>query len=317
MKEPLQPQAPDGEAQLSYAWPEEMQSKLGKALFQATHNAHLSPQFSDEKLAELLEAYPREKLGIYRFPTYENASGKAEHGCAPHLTGAEILKAVQTGKIWLNLRAVNREVPEYKALADTIFEDLRTASGVSTLKEDMGVLISSPNIHVHYHLDIPLVCLVQLRGEKEIIVYPAGDPYVSSDEISDLVLNLKDEQMHYDAAFDSAATVVEMSPGVAVTWPQTAPHRVQNGNSMNVSLSCEFMTPEAILKANALHTNAILRKKGWNVAAFPKKMSVVTLFKAGLARVLKKLIKTSVQSPVPISFELQADGQIRPLLEAA
>ena len=270
MTEPLQPQAPADEVQLSYAWPEEMQSKLGKALFQATHNAHLSPQFSDEKLAELLDVYPREKLGIYRFPTYENASGKAEHGCAPNLTGAEILKAVQTGRIWLNLRAVNREVPAYKALADTIFEDLRAASGVSTLKEDMGVLISSPNIHVHYHLDIPLVCLVQLRGEKEIFVYPADDPYVSSDEISDMVLNLKDEQMHYDVAFDSAATVIEMTPGVAVTWPQTAPHRVQNGNSMNVSLSCEFMTTDAILKANALHTNAMLGRRAGTLLLFRK-----------------------------------------------
>ena len=46
-------------------------------------------------------------------------------------------------------------------------------------------------------------------------------------------------------------------------------------------------------------------------------MNVVTLFKAGAARVLKKLIKTSAKSPVPITFELQPDGQIRPLPKAA
>ena len=296
-----------------FHWPETLKQNLGKLTFQGTHNAHHLGRFSDAKLIELLDQYPRDKLGIYRFPSYAKAAQKAEHGCAPTLTGAEIMKAVNDGKIWLNLRAVNKELPEYQALAGTIFEQLKAASGTATFKEDVGVLISSPNIHVHYHLDIPLVCLVQLRGEKKISIYPTGAPFVEPGQLSDFALRRQDEQMTYSKSFDAEATVISLKPGLAVTWPQTAPHRVQNGNSVNVSLSCEFMTLEGILKANALYTNASLRKENSTRAVFPKKLNASALAKAGTARVLKKLSPLTEKTSTPVTFELVKGGKIKRL----
>lgn len=296
-----------------FRWPKDMRKNLGKETFQASHNAHHLEQFSDAKLAELLDLYPREKLGIYRFPSHDKSAQKAEHGCAPTLSGAEIMETVRKGQIWLNLRAVNKELPEYEALAETIFGQLKEASGTATFKEDVGVLISSPNIHVHYHLDIPLVCLVQLRGEKKVSIYPRRAPFVEPDQISDFALRRQDEQMTYSERFEAAANVVSLEPGLAVTWPQTAPHRVQNGDSLNVSLSCEFMTGEGILKANALHTNASLRNKNRQAQPFPEKVNLSTLTKAGAARVLKKVSPLPEKAPTPITFELLKDGEIKPL----
>lgn len=296
-----------------FYWPSTLRKSLGKSTFQAAHNLHHLDLFSDVKLAELLDRYPREKLGIYRFPDHSNSAQKAEHGHAPKLSGAEILEAVREGQIWLNLRAVNKELPEYEALADTIFDQLKQASGTTTFKEDVGVLISSPNIHVHYHLDIPLVCLVQLRGNKKISIYPKRAPFVEPDQISAFALRRQDEQMTYLKRFDDAADVISLEPGLAVTWPQTAPHRVQNGNSLNVSLSCEFMTAEGLLKANALHTNASLRKGGSLHAPFPNKVNLSTVAKAGAARVLKKISPLPDKAPTPLSFELLRGGQIKRL----
>lgn len=296
-----------------FYWPSALKKSLGDSTFQATHNLHHLDQFSDEKLAELLDRYPREKLGIYRFPDHSNSAKKAEHGHAPSLSGAEIMDAVREGQIWLNLRAVNKELPEYEALADTVFGQLKQASGMATLKEDVGVLISSPNIHVHYHLDIPLVCLVQLRGEKKISIYPKRAPFVEPDQISAFALRRQDEQMTYSERFESAANVISLEPGLAVTWPQTAPHRVQNGNSLNVSLSCEFMTAKGLLKANALHTNASFRKGNSQQAPFPNKVDLSTLAKAGAARILKKVSPLPEKSPTPLSFELCKGGEIKRL----
>jgi hypothetical protein len=43
------------------------------------------------------------------------------------------------------------------------------------------------------------------------------------------------------------------------------PHRVDNGPMMNVSVSMEFMTPKARIRANVLHANGVLRGAfGWN-----------------------------------------------------
>ncbi len=298
-----------------FRWPKDMRRNLGKATFQASHNAHHLEQFSDAKLAELLDLYPRDKLGIYRFPSHDKAAQKAEHGCAPTLSGEEIMEAVKNGQIWLNLRAVNKELPEYQALAETIFDQLKQASGTSTFKEDVGVLISSPNIHVHYHLDIPLVCLVQIRGEKKVSIYPGRAPFVEPDQLSDFALRRQDEQMTYSDRFESAANVVSLEPGLAVTWPQTAPHRVQNGNSLNVSLSCEFMTGEGLLKANALYTNASVRRKGRPTKPFPDSVNLSTLTKAGTARVLKKLSPLPEKAVTPITFELVKGGAVNPLVQ--
>ncbi|WP_416878406.1 GNAT family N-acetyltransferase [Litorimonas sp.] len=296
-----------------FYWPSTLKKSLGKSTYQAAHNLHHLDQFSDEKLAELLDRYPREKLGIYRFPDHSNSAQKAEHGHVPTLSGADILDAVRDGQIWLNLRAVNKELPEYEALAETIFDQLKQASGTATYKEDVGVLISSPNIHVHYHLDIPLVCLVQIRGDKKISIYPKRAPFVEPDQISAFALRRQDEQMTYQDRFEDAADVISLEPGLAVTWPQTAPHRVQNGNSLNVSLSCEFMTAEGLLKANALHTNASLRKDSSSHAPFPDKVNLSTVTKAGAARVLKKISPLPEKAPTALSFELLKGGEIKRL----
>ena len=289
-----------------FRWPADMRSRLGKEVFRATHDLHLDPMFSDTGLAELLDSYPRERLGIYRFPERAGEDADAEHGTAPDLSGAELLEAVQRGRVWFNLRAVNREVPTHTGLTERVFGPLRDAAGTRTLKEDVGVLISSPGIHVHYHLDIPLVCLVQLRGRKTLHVYPPEAPFVDAEELSAMVLRESDERMSYRAEFDARARAEELAPGDALTWPQTAPHRVTNGPMLNVSLSCEFMTPAAILRANAMHADAALR--GRTLPAAGRALSVGTLGRAVAARGLKRLRPPPERAPVPVTFALRADG---------
>ena len=293
-----------------YNWDNPAGASFGGAAFQATHNAHEGGQFTDEKLAKLLDAYPREQLGIYKFPDHSDGVVKADHGRAPKLTGAQILNAVKQGQIWLNLRAVNRHLPAFAELSDELFSQLEQAFGISTLKQDVGVLISSPNIHVHYHLDIPLVTLVQLRGEKTLYLYPAEPPFRSAAAIEKIARRTQDEELHFDHSFENSVQAVTLSPGMAITWPQTAPHRVQNSDSLNVSLSCEFMTMPAILRANAIYANSLLRDKLGVDPAYPEAVGALTMAKAGLARLSKKLSPLREKGPTPITFELLANGDV-------
>jgi hypothetical protein len=55
---------------------------------------------------------------------------------------------------------------------------------------------------------------------------------------------------------------MQMEPGDMFSWGQNMPHRVQNGATVNVSLSMEFMTPRALARANVLYANAKLRRMG-------------------------------------------------------
>lgn len=292
---------------MRFEWPHNTKGRLRHELLTAKHDAHTSPHFTDEGLAKLLDIYPRENLGIYRFPPHAEGRVQAIHGQAPELSGADILKAVETGQIWLNLRKVNDVAPEYETLAKDIFGPLDAASGERTLKRDVGVLISSPNIHVHYHLDVPMVCLVQIRGEKTLHLYPPHAPFAPANQIEAVALKEREEDIEFLDAFDASATKIAMQPGMAVTWPQNAPHRVQNGNMMNVSLSCEFMTAPALIRANAIYTNGIIRRKLGHTPAPLKNVGPHMIAKAAIARAIKLYSRPNDRGPTPITFQLNAE----------
>ena len=295
-------------------WQNEIQNEFDLSTLHAAHKLHESPLFSDEGLAEILDIYPRDRLGLYQFPPHATGRVQARHGCADGLSGAELLRAVQAGKIWLNLRAVNTYSGSYSDVADGIFGSIEQATGQKTMKHDVGLLISSPNIHVHYHLDIPLVCLVQLRGRKTIHVYPNKAPFAPADQIEAIALREREEDIHFEDAFDNAADVFELRPGQALTWPQNAPHRVQNADVMNVSLSCEFMTRAALLRANAIYANGRLRRRlGWT-PSLADKISTSIVLKAAAAQIAKRIYRRPQAVPVPKTFRvINAQGDTEEL----
>jgi len=66
--------------------------------------------------------------------------------------------------------------------------------------------------------------------------------------------------MPYQGWFDEHATVYELHPGEMITWPLYAPHRVENHDCLNVSVTMEHWTDE-IWRSYAVHYgNGVLRR---------------------------------------------------------
>ncbi len=294
---------------MQFHWPSQTRETFGKSLIEASHTLHADPRFEDDGLADLLDRFPREHMGIYCFPRQSEGRVQPAHGRADGISGRDLLEAVKRGDIWLNLRDASRHLPDYGEICDDLFVQLSAASGRHILKPDLGVLISSPNVNVQYHLDIPLVVLVQIRGKKRVWLYPTGAPFAETEHIEAIALRETEEDLPYSKSFDAHAEIVDLEPGMAITWPQTAPHRVQNGNMMNVSLSCEFMTLPALIQANAIHANGVLRRKaGWNPRQ-PSGLDAGTLAKAGLSRMLK-LVHRPAGAPNPApQFEIDPEAE--------
>jgi len=297
-------------------WQNDIRKTFGKSLVSASHTLDRSPSFCDASLAALLDAYPRDQLGIWTFAAHCEGEEAPIRGVAPDVSGEDLLRAVREGRIWLNLRAANRLVADYAAVGEQIFDGLQAITGRKIFKRDMGVLISSPGINVHYHLDIPLVALFQIRGEKTVWLYPATDQYAPNEKLEAIVLREQEEGLAFRSEFEMEAEKVLLKPGMAITWPQTAPHRVQNGDMLNVSLSCEFMTLPALLRANALYTNGRLRRDFGARPGRPNTVSPAVVGKAALARLLKRSERKRLdRTPTPASFIIDPDapGYTRPL----
>lgn len=289
-------------------WSADKAAAFTQANLAFTHALHERPLFSDEGLARTLDRYPREALGVFTMGEDPVAWQTWRRGAAGDLTGDQLLEAAKAGRIWLNLRETNRYLPEYSALCDEIFADKAAhAPQVRTLKRDLGLLISSASAQVFYHLDVALVSLWQIRGQKRVWVYPVEEPYVSDEALERIVLKETAEQFAYEPAWDAGAQVHDLTPGKMVTWEQNAPHRIENGPMLNVSLSLEFMSPAALLRANVIYANGVLRRRLGARPAIDAGFTAPALAKLAVARAAKAL-KLQKPNPrvLPTSFRLDA-----------
>lgn len=282
-------------------WTADKASAFGFENLSFHHGLHERPMFDDEGLASLLDRYPRDKLGVFTMGEDPVDWRSWRAGSAGNLSGDKLLEAAKAGRIWLNLRHTNDYLPDYSALEREIFADKEGATGIPTFKRDLGMLISSANAQVFYHLDVPLVSLWQLRGQKRVWVYPVAEDYIGAEQLERIVLKETAEQFAYQPGLDQGAEVHDLTPGKMVTWRQNAPHRIENGPMLNVSLSVEFMTPAAMLRANVLYANGVLRKAGMSPkingplhpASFAKLALARGVKAAGLAKTFeKKLAQT-------------------------
>lgn len=288
-------------------WTAEKAQAVGRETVRFQHALADRPMFSDEALIEVLDLYPREKLGVFTMGQNPVEWKTWKRGQAQDLTGRQLWEAVQAGRIWLNLREVNSFIESYADLAREIFGDIEAHTGTKTFRHDLGLLISSPNAQVFYHLDATPVTLWQIRGEKKMWVYPRQEPFVSDQEIERIVLREQAEQFAYQPEWDTSAEVVDMLPGVMASWPQNAPHRLVNGPMVNVSLSIEYLTPAAMLRANVLYANGVMRRRLGARPTLKDGYSPANLAKFGIARAAKALkLQKEVSTKAPPSFRLDA-----------
>jgi hypothetical protein len=299
---------------LNVAWPEDGSARFARETLVVNHDLHTRPMFNDAGLASLLDRYPRDKLGVFTMGEDPVDWRSWRSGKAGNLSGAELMTGVHSGRIWLNLRAANHYLEDYADLASEIFANKEShIQGLKTLKHDLGVLISSPNAQVFYHLDSALVSLWQIRGTKFVRVYAPKAPFARPEQIEAVVLRETAEQIPFDPSWDDAAQSVTLEPGMMVTWPQNAPHRIVNGPMVNVSLSLEFMTPQALLRANVIYANGVLRRRFGMKPEIQKGLDPRALTKFGLARAFKAVnLQKAHHYKLPLSFDL---GQAIPGVE--
>lgn len=287
-------------------WDADKAAKFGREIVQFRHSLHERPMFSDEALADILDRYPRQRLGVFTMGHDLVDWTSWRRGDAGKMTGEQLMEAVRAGRIWLNLRETDRRLPEFAALCDEISAEKERHIGAPLLKRDLGLLISSPGAMVFYHLDVPLSSLWHIRGDKKAWFYPRAQPFVSDEIIEKFVTKEAEGQFAYQPEWDRAAKVIDMLPGDMVTWTQNMPHRVQNGPTVNVSLSMEFMTPRALARANVLYANAQLRRRFGMNPHVQEQLGPRLIGKLAYARALKaaEARRKTYRPILPVTFAL-------------
>lgn len=283
-------------------WQKDQAQNFGQTcqLFHHTFADH--QDLKDEALAHLIDAYPYEGVEVFTMGHDPIKTKEWYFGRRGDHDGKALMAAVKAGRIWINLRKANRVSPKIDALMKALFAEIEEKTGKKTFKPDMGLLISSPRAQVFYHLDMPLVMLYQIRGEKKVYLYPPTAPFIDPLSLEGLALGINDEQLPYEPQWDGDAFIHVLKPGEMLSWPQNAPHRIVNEDCVNVSLSVEYLTTKALLRANALYTNGLLRKMGLKPSL--RSHAVGDVVKFALARAHKALKHKKQKSPLKPAFSL-------------
>ena len=244
------------------AWRPEHSQAWGREPTRLPHTLHSHPLFGRDALAELIERCPRQHYALVQTGGSDTAGRRWREGDIAGVSGARVIDTIGRASLWLNLRDVAAVDPRYGALLQAAYDEVAAhVPGFRAQSLKLGILISSPGARVHYHCDLPGQALWQIAGRKRVFVYPPQPPYLQPQALENIAYSGYEFKLDYQPSFDAAAQVFELAPGQMLTWPLNAPHRVENFDELNISLTSEHWTAANRRSQRVLLANAVMRHR--------------------------------------------------------
>ncbi len=243
------------------AWKPEHSALWGNVPLRLKHRLHQHELFSRPALARLIEAAPKSNYMLIETgrPNERKLWREGEMG---KLSGTEVMDAIASGRIWLNLLRVNEIDPQYGKLLDEIFGELEgRIPGFTTFKRINGILISSPRAQVYYHFDTAGQTLWQIAGSKRVYLYPKEPPFLTPETLENVILYNNETGIKYEGWYEDYAQCIDLRPGEMAQWPLNMPHRIENADELSVSMTIEYFTPEIRRSMFVNGANGLLRDK--------------------------------------------------------
>ncbi len=210
---------------------------------------------------------------------------------SPRLSITDTIRSIEENGSWMVLKRIEQHPPYAALLAETLAEIeplVREKTG-GMLGTEGFIFISSPGAVTPFHFDPEHNILLQIRGTKVMTIFPAADEGLVSAEAEEL---FHQGEHHRNQVWrDEFATKGEpypLSPGDAVYVPVKAPHWVQNGNAVSISLSVTWRSEWSYEEAYARGFNHVLRKSGMSPAA-PARYPARNLAKSFAYRAIKRV----------------------------
>lgn len=242
-------------------WDDSHTARWSRQPVQLGHTMHQQPAFSMDDLAHLIENYPREHYSLVKTGA-KGSSRVWREGEIGKLSGRQVIEAISRGGLWLNLRNVTAVDHRFRDMVNQMFGEIGAkVRGFDAPTHQAGILISSPDAQVYYHADLPGQGLVQIAGRKRVYIYPNTAPFIRPEHLENIALFDVEVDIPYEPWYDWHAQVIDLEPGQMLNWPLNAPHRVENLDTVNVSMTVSYVNEE-IRRAQILHlANGMLRHR--------------------------------------------------------
>jgi hypothetical protein len=251
-----------------------------------THALAGNPLLTLDALASLAERMPADRIeyNLGKLPLGVRAEDTPSNG----LTPGETIRTIETNGSWAVLKNVEQD-PAYRALLDAALADLEPLVARRTgamLNREAFIFLSSPASITPFHMDPEHNILLQIMGTKTMTVFPARDQTLVPAQKSEDFHDGGHRNLEWRDGFRARGTPVHLEPGEAIHVPVKAPHFVENGPTVSVSLSITWRSERSVAEGELHSFNALLRRRKLPTAAIG-----ATPEKQGLARFIYRVMR--------------------------
>ena len=211
------------------------------------------------------------------------------------LSIAETIRGIEANGSWMVLKFVDQN-PAYRALLEATLAELLpvvTPHTGAMHQLEAFIFVSSPNSVTPLHFDPEHNILMQLRGTKTMTVFAQTDEEIApSDAHERFYQGLAHRNLPWRDDYAPRGSTFELHPGDGIYVPVMAPHWVQNGDAVSISLSVTWRSDWSYAEADARGFNHLLRARGIEPAS-PGRYPARNLTKSVAFRGLRRLGLTS------------------------
>lgn len=259
--------------------------------FAFAHRLAGHPLFEPQRLLELARKLAEDPRDVYYDAGPIRVDQRWDQTAVCDLPLDYLLNRIETAGAWIVLRRAEKD-PEYAQLLDACMNEIEMLAGrdlSETIKlRNAIVFINSPNRISSYHIDRECNCLLQISGSKTLSVFDRYDRDVLSEDEIERFWAIDNNSAVYKPEYEDRAMKFALVPGVGVHIPVNAPHWVQNGPDVSISLSINFHYRDSVL-GDVYRANYWLRRAGLRPSPPERSRTSATLKSAayGAARALR------------------------------
>jgi hypothetical protein len=261
--------------------PAEFARDFDRRSFTFEHKLAQHELFAPERLIALAREMARDPRDVYYDAGDVRVDQRWDQTPICDLPIDYLLERIETAGAWIVLRRAERD-PDYARLLDDCMDEIERLAGRDLRKaiklRNAIVFLNSPNRVSSYHIDRECNWLLQIRGHKTLSVFDRFDREVLPEEELERFWTVDNNAALYKPEFETRAAKFALRPGLGAHIPVNAPHWVQNGPEVSVSLSLNFHYRDGVL-ADAYRANYWLRRIGLKPAP-PERAAVAAKLKS-------------------------------------
>jgi hypothetical protein len=244
---------------------EEFRTKFDKYSFAFRHELAGHPIFELSRLMELAqETQTTRPADLYYDAGSIDVNQRWDRTPRPEFSARAAIQRIEHCGAWIVLKRADKN-EEYAGVLRECMAELQEFTGLNLNRvmkvQEVILFVTSPKRVTTYHIDRECSLLLQIQGDKHISIFDRNDRAVLSEEEIERFWSVDHNAPRYKPELQHHATVYELRPGNGVHIPVNAPHWVQNGNGISISLNVNFQYHDTA-RANVYRSNFLLRKMG-------------------------------------------------------